>query len=628
MTVLYINGQLCDLPTDFKITLVQENLYFSKASTYTYDIELPITPYSNNAKIFAGINRTDKRIVNQPLPAQLIVDNRVVLNGVAIIVGTSERSVSVQLLQGNSELNWKQRLEATYIDELNLGNISEWGFVRTNEGKIGIADNLKIGEGTGSSYYRWPWNCIYQTTNGDVCTTPIFNSDSGEIMNALTNDEHYTLFLHDNIKYPMGLEPNHTARPNRLAAQPKFKVIFEKIIAALGLTIGTNHLADKSIYQNIYIANSTEVWLIADMLPHLTVVEFFEQVQLFFNVVIELTDSTINIVSRREFYHQANLLSDNTVQLGNIIDEYSTDVAENEEVSESDRSKIYDVTYEDFGTWFLGHDFDNVKVLTASQLSATPNPNAFATNYRGHKVSSPYIDNNQVKGNEIDIFQPSPAPEGTTDEATLKFIPLAKYSEHYAGRWGGLSNLTWRDLKLFAPESVGKIIEDDDVTIQSLLDEGDAPEEKATIDKMSLGFLTTCIETFKIYKDGAQTADYEYQMLTSIEQLAQTIENTDTDNYYYVTQWQIDAQQFDMSLFPLNNRSNTAPIENLWHQFYENTDTISTTVLYTIRFVPDTTFDTMLPVRIKNQNFAVKSIKYSISPRGFEKIAEGDFYKL
>lgn len=627
MTVLYINGQLCDLPTDFKITLVQENLYFSKASTYTYDIELPITPYSNNAKIFAGINRTDKQIVNQPLPARLIVDNRVVLNGVAIIVGTTEHSVSVQLLQGNSELNWKQRLEATYIDELNLGNVSEWGFVRT-DGKIRISDTLKIGEGTGSNYYRWPWNCIYETTNGDVATTPIFNSDSGEIMNALTNDEHNTLFLHDNIKYPIGLEPNYTARPNRLAAQPKFKVIFEKIIAALDLTIGTNHLAGKSIYNNIYIANSTEVWLIADMLPHLTVVEFFEQVQLFFNVVIELKNSTINIISRREFYHQANLLSDNTVQLGNIIDEYSTDVADSEAVIESDRSKIYDVTYEDFGTWFLGHDFDNVKVLTASQLSATPNPNAFATNYRGHKVSSPYLDNNQVRGNEVDIFQPSPAPEGTTDEATLKFIPMAKYTDYYAGRWGGLSNLTWRDLKLFVPESVGKIIEDDDVTIQSLLDEGDVPEERATIEKMCLGFLTTCIETYLLYKEGTQTASYEYQMLCSLAQGGSTIINTDLQHYEYVTQWQIYYQDLCMSLFPLNNRLNTAPVENLWHQFYENTDTISTTVQYTIRFVPVATFDTMLPVRIKNQNFAVKSIKYTISPRGFEKIAEGDFYKL
>ena len=628
MTVLYINGQLCDLPTDFKITLVQENLYFSKASTYTYDIELPITPYSNNAKIFAGINRTDKRIVNQPLPAQLIVDNRVVLNGVAIIVGTSERSVSVQLLQGNSELNWKQRLEATYIDELNLGNVSEWGFVRTNEGKIGISDTLKIGEGTGDSYYRWPWNCIYQTTNGDVCTTPIFNSESGKIMNALTNDSHNTLFLHDNIDYPVGLEPNHTARPNRLAAQPKFKVIFEKIIAALGLTIGTNHLANKAIYQNIYIANSTEVWLIADMLPHLTVVEFFEQVQLFFNVVIEITDSNIFIYDRKQFYAPANLTAATANQLDKVIDEYSVDVDTETSVSDSDKSKIYDITYEDFGKMFLGHNFDNVKHVTATALTTTPNPNVFATNYRGHKVSSPYLDNGQIKGNEVDRYQPSPALEGT-EEATLKLIPVEDWHEYYyAGRWGGVSNLSPRDLLLCVPTAVGRLVDDDTTTIQDLLDDNEVPEERATIDRLCLGFLCTWHEHVQPDKTDPDS-DMEY-----ISQILQSYQSeiyygyVDITHYPYVKSLTLDAQQFCLSMFPLRNLTNTADIENLYKEFYAGSDVIKTSVLYAFRFCTTKVFDALLPFIIKNQNYAARQIKYYITPKGFEKIAEGEFYKL
>ena len=626
MTQLYIDGHLCDLPTDFKITLVTENLYFSKASTYTYDIQLPIAPFSNNAKIFGNINRTDKRIETTTLPAQLIVDNKVIVNGVAVIVGTSDTSVSVQLMQGNSELNWKQRLEKIYIDELNLGTIWDWGFVKDADGKIRIMDSLKTGNGTGASYYRWKWDCIKEFTNGDCVTTPIFNSESGKIMNALTNDGNNFLFLHDNIDYPQGLEPNHTARPNRLAAQPKLKVIIAKIFTALGYTIGTNELTGKHIYENLYIANSTECWLVADMLPHLTAVEFIEQLQLLFNCVIVISDDTVDIFARKNFYAQSQLTAAHSQTLENVVDAYTVDVDSEPSVADADKAKIYDISYEDFGKWFLGHNFDNVKHVTAADLTTTANPNVFATNYRGHKVSSPYLDNNNlIKGNEVDRFQFWPT---SGDEATLKFIPMADYSDYYAGKWGGLSNLTPRDLKLFVPESVGRLIDDDDTTIQDLIDENAVPEERTTIDKLCLGFLCVCKQVTQADKnDPSIEVEYQYQMLESYEHLSYWLANSDP-TYEYVKSWTVEIQDYCLSLFPLKNRQASGYIENLYKEFYADSTEINTAVLYALQFVANGIFDALQPFLIKNQNFACKQIKYTITARGFEKIAEGEFYKL
>lgn len=626
MTQLYIDGHLCDLPTDFKITLVTENLYFSKASTYTYDIQLPIAPFSNNAKIFGNINRTDKRITTTTLPAQLIVDNKVIVNGVAVIVGTSDTSVSVQLMQGNSELNWKQRLEKIYIDELNLGTIWDWGFVKDADGKIRIMDSLKTGNGTGASYYRWKWDCIKEFTNGDCVTTPIFNSESGKIMNALTNDGNNFLFLHDNIDYPQGLEPNYTARPNRLAAQPKLKVIIAKIFTALGYTIGTNELTGKHIYENIYVANSTECWLVADMLPHLTAVEFIEQLQLLFNCVIVISDDTVDIFARKNFYAQSQLTAAHSQTLENVVDAYTVDVDSEPSVADADKAKIYDISYEDFGKWFLGHNFDNVKHVTAADLTTTANPNVFATNYRGHKVSSPYLDNNNlIKGNEVDRFQFWPT---SGDEATLKFIPMADYSDYYAGKWGGLSNLTPRDLKLFVPESVGRLIDDDDTTIQDLIDENAVPEERTTIDKLCLGFLCVCKQVTQADKnDPSIEVEYQYQMLESYEHLSYWLANSDP-TYEYVKSWTVEIQDYCLSLFPLKNRQASGYIENLYKEFYADSTEINTAVLYALQFVANGIFDALQPFLIKNQNFACKQIKYSITARGFEKIAEGEFYKL
>ena len=189
MTQLYIDGHLCDLPTDFKITLVTENLYFSKASTYTYDVKLPMLPFSNNAKIFGHLNRFDKSLSTRSWPAQLIVDNKVIVNGTAVVVGITDDSISVQLLQGNSELNWKQRYEKTYIDELDLGTAAEWGLQRTVLGAdeqptIAPIDSLATTVPNGTKK-MFKVADVEAYNNGNVLFTPIKNRETDTKMNNI-----------------------------------------------------------------------------------------------------------------------------------------------------------------------------------------------------------------------------------------------------------------------------------------------------------------------------------------------------------------------------------------------------------------------------------------------------------
>ena len=476
--------------------------------------------------------------------------------------------------------------------------------------------------------YRWKWDCIKEYTNGQIVTTPIYNSESGKIMNALTNDGNSFVFLHDNIDYPVGLEPNYTARPNRIAAQPRLKFVIMKVFMALGYTIRTNELAGKNIYENLYVANSTEVWQFADMLPHLTAVEFIEQLQLLFNCVIEINGSDVYIFDRKNFYSATNLTAAHAQLLADVVDEYTVEVDTETTVAEGDKSKIYDISYEDFGTKFLGHNFDNVKHVGASGLTTTANPNVFATNYRGHKVSSPYLDNGAIKGNEVDRYQPSPAGEGS-DEATLKLIPVQEWTEYYwAGRWGGLSNLTPRDLILCVPTSVGRLIDDDTTTIQDLLDENAVPEERATIDRLCLGFLCTWHEHLQAdVSDPSSDVEYVSEILQSYQsELFRGF--VDITHYPYVKSLTLDSQPYCLSMFPLRNLENTADIDNLYKEFYTDGSQIKTSVVYALRFCTSKVFDALQPFIVKNQNFAARTIKYSITARGFEKIAEGEFYKL
>jgi hypothetical protein len=98
--------------------------------------------------------------------------------------------------------------------------------------------------------------------------------------------------------------------------------------------------------------------------------------------------------------------------------------------------------------------------------------------------------------------------------------------------------------------------------------------------------------------------------------------------YPYVKSLTLAAEQYCLSMFPLRDLDNTADIENLYKEFYAGSDAIKTSVRYTFKFCTSKVYDALQPFIIHNQHFAAQQIKYYITARGFEKIAEGDFYKL
>ena len=106
MTKLYIDGVAVSLPAGFTITVKQENAFFTKNGEYTYDIELSLqNPV--NARLYGFLNRLN--ITERPATkrkAVLVADNRVYLNGSEIITGWTDETVSIQLVSGNSELNY------------------------------------------------------------------------------------------------------------------------------------------------------------------------------------------------------------------------------------------------------------------------------------------------------------------------------------------------------------------------------------------------------------------------------------------------------------------------------------------------------------------------------------------
>ncbi|MDR1436563.1 MAG: hypothetical protein LBI65_00425 [Candidatus Symbiothrix sp.] len=122
MTELHIDGQPVVLPKDFSFEVIRENPLFTKNGARTYEINIPLDN-PQNAKLYTHLNRINNRIV---LPenrnAYLVVDNEVILNGTEIILEITDREVKLQLVSGESELNFIIGGEKK-INELNLGDV-------------------------------------------------------------------------------------------------------------------------------------------------------------------------------------------------------------------------------------------------------------------------------------------------------------------------------------------------------------------------------------------------------------------------------------------------------------------------------------------------------------------------
>ena len=106
MTELFIDGVSVVLPAAVEIQVKRENPFFTKNGEYTYDIELALTN-AVNARLYNHLHRLNSiKEVKTKRRAVLIADNRVFCDGTEVITGWTEKSVSIQIASGNSELNY------------------------------------------------------------------------------------------------------------------------------------------------------------------------------------------------------------------------------------------------------------------------------------------------------------------------------------------------------------------------------------------------------------------------------------------------------------------------------------------------------------------------------------------
>lgn len=342
MTQLIIAGVETVLPQQFSVAVKRENPFFTKSGEYTYDCTLRLDNPVNQ-QLYGFLHRLNRVSAPAGSPggspaslatrrtAMLIADGHVYCRGTEVITKWTDQTVSIQIVSGESELNWLVGQEQK-IEDLDLGTIS---------GSVAYLDSSQV----------------YPAV--DYCLAPVRTAE-GETLNNWTFSQSTPL--------------------TNPVAQPYVCALIRRLMSALGYTVHTNQLEETQM-KYLFLINQLHTTEYAKMLPGWTVKDFLAEIERLTGCVF-VTDNltkTVDILLKTVFYQDAR-----QIPLQDVVDEYETEVQDGDGDAEFTAS---DVSYslpshrwaqlmklpEDLkltATYVDCADIDNV-VTTASSYEAT-----------------------------------------------------------------------------------------------------------------------------------------------------------------------------------------------------------------------------------------------------------------
>lgn len=303
MIQFFIENQEVVLPDDFSFTQIDENPIITGLGEFTLDITFSLL-HPINAKAFKYINRINKIDIDVKYNSK-IIDFFSSKFGSVIITGFTDKDVVVQFLSGNSELNYNATEDTRKIWDL------DWG----SEDAIDYTRALESIQNPGY-YYHEEWG------NPPVITKRYFVCAPVKVGSDIANEFLLSDAFIDNSTSPATLTPPKIYGVNNIVMQPYLMYYIAKLPLLLGYSLGTNCLVNDVRANNIYLINSVRSLKYGDALPDMTIGEFIDEIEHFFNVVFEVDKTTkkINIVSLNNFVQNLP-----RKKLKNVFDEFEVE---------------------------------------------------------------------------------------------------------------------------------------------------------------------------------------------------------------------------------------------------------------------------------------------------------------
>ena len=307
---IYVNNKLAALKKGTSFEYVSENRMFSGSDGYTLTITFPLKGCPENIAIFGHINRAD--VVAQKVIFDCeIRDKGFYKFGSITITEISETEVKTQFLEGRSEQNFDKTFDKVYINELDLGAPP------TTSTSAIKPRTAWYPESSGCKYVALPW----------------VNDYSGNIQNLAE-------YVVDDAVQNKGHFEWNTEKCTGLSWQPYLLHITRKICEAVGYTADFSKWEEVEEYKYLLICNTLpHAWYMpafANALPHWTVEEYFEKLELFLGGEFDFDHRGKRITFA---FTQATLADKRPVCLEDVVEEHSTEVKLDEENCEYLESK-------------------------------------------------------------------------------------------------------------------------------------------------------------------------------------------------------------------------------------------------------------------------------------------------
>ena len=307
MIELYLDGKRAALPKDFAFDFVVENPYFTDAAEYTGEVQL--TPKAiDNIKIFGAVGRMETTKKQQVKTATLKDGDKVILEGSATTVEYTPDALSVQLLGGNSSINFLARFENMYIDEMKeeLGTlIDDWSFFPVTKGE--------------QTLERFAQYVMAEPEDREWVMLPA-QSNLGVPVNTFSRWFPNYALTDVGFGYPW---PDFSKDSVTAAIQPRLCAIVRRIITALGYTVRTFD-AEQTHLKYLYYVNVQHTRYLSEMLPHWTVSQFLNEIQKLFGCVFVFDTKT----NKCDIKNRANFFALDIVYLNEVDDAFDVTVEE------------------------------------------------------------------------------------------------------------------------------------------------------------------------------------------------------------------------------------------------------------------------------------------------------------
>lgn len=571
MTRLFIDGQEVVLSENFELELITENPYFTRNGEYTYDIDIDLRD-AHNRSIYQNINRSDvtKGIKNRK--ATLMSGALEIISGMEVVLSIENYTAKIQIVAGNSQLNYEGG--DTNIRSMLLDGIS-----------------MSSQEAVNTLFGNFPeYNVVYP---------PIVNyTESNGDMSILNNVQ-------------VGEDISFTDVEN-ISPQYYLLYVVENLITKLGFTKGVNELEDDPVWSRLFIVNPYKDSILQELLPDWTINEFIEQIELFLDCIISIdkVNGRFNIISLNKYFENQDI-----VYLDNVIDDSV--------------EKTFDVdTNYAFAYKYVSYDLPSDKYYNYLKLKdgvrencsivSSPEWDDFQTQYEQY-YSGPYILHSDDYGLDYVVTDYSVSGEtkkgliivdrfkdagdlDSRDKSSFQIVPAEIEKISIYSVTGG-RYLIGPAVKKLKTDPGSNAIND---LINSSEVKSDIP------DKLYVGIY---YGIQKALNRGPNEFPGEYW---------DKMPMGSNDRYFIQEPTTLGGNQ---AILTLPDYTITLDGDNgLFNRIYKNKREIDTSVEYTFQFLTNTVYKLDRIFVIRNKRYYCKEIRYKITPKGMDKIAEGVFY--